>query len=811
MNDLRFAFRQLLKNPGFTAVAVLTLALGIGANTTVFSWTRAVLLHPLHGVAESERLVTIETLTAAGGYIDSSYPDFRDYRDQAQLLAGVIAFHDRPLSLGEDDQPERVWAEFVSGNFFNMLGVRPRAGRFFLPEEQGDAPGKSPVVVLSANFWERRFNSDPAIIGQTVRLNRQELTVIGIAPPEFTGTIVGLAFDLWVPLTMEPALSRAGNWLDERTSRPLHLMARLKPGISLGTSRKEVQTIAGRLAKTYPESNEQISATVLPIHLAPYGAQSRLGTLLRILLGACGVVLLIVCANVANLLLARATARQKEFGIRLALGASRSRVIRQLLAESLLLAGIGGGAGVLLAWRMTDFLRVFIPATHLPVVFEFPLDASILAFSVILSVSTGVIFGLAPAWHTIGLDQISSLKESSRGSTPGAQSHRLRGMLVVSEVALALLALIGAALFLNSFQRAKRTDPGFDSSNVLLASLNLSEQGYDREEGKLFLRRLRERLEVLPGVRAVSYAEDVPLGFDGGSWEDLQVEGYVPERGENMKVYRNPVAPGYFNLMRIPLVQGRDFTDRDDFRSLPVAIINETFARRFLAGQQPLGRKMRALGREWTVVGVVKDIKYQSLGESPQPYFYLPLEQFYRPNLGLALHMRTDGSPESFLPSVRRELNSLAPGVALFEALALSDYISAAWFAQKIAATLLSALGTLALVLAAVGLFGVMAYTVSQRTLEIGIRMALGAQAADVLGLVIGQGLRFVLIGIVIGLAASFALTPLISSQLLGVSATDPLTFAGVSILLIAVAILACWIPARRAARVDPMEALRCE
>jgi predicted permease len=381
----------------------------------------------------------------------------------------------------------------------------------------------------------------------------------------------------------------------------------------------------------------------------------------------------------------------------------------------------------------------------------------------------------------------------------------------VSEVALALLALIGAGLFLNSFHRAKRIDPGFDPSNVLLAALNLSEQGYDREHGTIFLRRVRERIEALPGVRAVSYAEDVPLGFDGGAWEDLQVEGYVPRRGENMKIYRNPVAPGYFNLMRIPLVDGRDFAERDDARSLPVAIVNETFVRRFFPGQSPLGRKMRACGKEWTVVGVVKDIKYQSLGERPQPYFYLPLEQFYRPNLGLALHVRTARPPENLLPAVQRELRTIDPGVVAFEALSLSDYIGAAWFTQKIAGILLGALGTLALLLAALGLFSVMAYTVSQRTHEIGVRMALGAQVADVLRLIVSQGLRLTSLGVVIGLASSFALTRVLRCQLVGVRGTDPLTFAGVSLLLVAVAVFSCWLPARRAAQVEPMEALRYE
>jgi predicted permease len=572
-----------------------------------------------------------------------------------------------------------------------------------------------------------------------------------------------------------------------------------------------VQTIAQRLARSYPESNEGIGSTVLPIHRAPYGAQSRLGTLLQILLGAGGLVLLIACANVANLLLARATLRQKELGIRLALGATRGRTIRQLLTESLLLALLGGILGVGVASNLTGYFRVFVPATHLPAAFDFALDGWALAFTFAVSVAAALIFGLAPALHAVGANAQASLRENSRGSTEGARSHRLRGVLVVSEVALALLTLITAGLFLNSFQHAKRIDPGFDPSNVLLASLNLSEQGYSRDQGLFFLRRARERIEALPGVRTVSFAEDVPLGFDGGSWEDLHVQGYSPQRGESMKVYRNPVAPRYFELMRIPLIIGREFTGNDQPQSLPVAIVNETFVRRFLSDSPALGHTFNARGRDWTIIGVVKDIKYQGLTESPRPYFYMPIEQVFQPDLGLGLHVRTEGTPERLLPAVQRELRTIDPSLPIFEALPLSDYIGAAWFPQKVAAVLLSVLSALALVLAALGLFSVMAYTVSQRTQEIGIRMALGARITDVMRLVVAQGLGLALLGIGIGLGGSFALTPLMASQLPGVSPTEPLIFFAVSILLVLVAVAACWLPAHRAAKVDPMAALRCE
>jgi predicted permease len=491
------------------------------------------------------------------------------------------------------------------------------------------------------------------------------------------------------------------------------------------------------------------------------------------------------------------------------LGATRGRIIRQLLIESLVLAGLGGGLGVVLAVTLKDYFRVFVPVTHLPVVLEFPVDEWVLLFTLLVSVCAGLIFGLAPAWQTARQSSWGNLTESSRGTTPGARSHRLRGLLVISEVALALIALTGAGLFLHSFQRARTMDPGFQTANVLLASLNLSEQGYTREEGKLFLRRARERIEAIPGVKVASFAEDVPLGFDGGSWEYVQVPGYLPQRGENMTMLRNPVAPRYFELMGIPLVDGREFTEHDDTNAPAIMVINETFARRYLAGQHPVGRTVRAWGKDWMIVGVARDIKYTTLNERPQPYFYVPLAQIYRPELGLGLHVRTIGPPAGVLPAVRRELRAIDPTVQIFETLTLSDYIGAAWFAQKIAATLLTTLGGLSLLLAAIGLFSVVAYAVNQRTHEIGIRMALGARAADVVRMILRDGLKLALNGMVVGLVASFGLTPLVASQLLGVGATDPYTFVGVSALLLAVVACACFIPARRAARVDPMVALR--
>jgi predicted permease len=812
--ELKYAVRSLAKTPWLTAVVAITLAVGIAANTAVFSWTRGVLLHPLPGVADVGRVFALETLPPAGGgaYIENSYPDFRDYRDSSRSLAGAIAFQDRALSLGDGTQAERVWAEFVSGNFFDVLGVRPVTGRFFRTEEQEDAPGKHPVAVISERFWQRHFHSDPEIVGKAVRLNGRELTVIGVAPAEFLGTIVGLAYDFWLPLSMESLLSGGANGLEYRGARWLHALARLKPGVSLPQARAEIQTLARRLAQSYPQSNAGINTTLVPISRASYGLPEFMAPLLETLLGAGAVVLLIVCANVANLMLLRATTRQKEFGIRLALGASRSRVIGQLLLESLLLAGLGGAAGVLLAGRMAGWLQFFIPATYLPIVLNFPPDSAALAFTLAISLLSGLLCGLIPALQMVRHGQFGSLRDSGRGAIGDARSHRLRGALVISEVALALVVLIGASLFLESFRHAKRTDPGFDPSHVLLAGIDLSEQGYSTEQGKLFMRHLRDRMEALPGVRAVSFGH-APLGFDRDrdNSASVQVDGYLPRRGEDMTVYWAQVWPGYFDLMRIGLTAGRDFTDRDDSQAPPVVIISEAFAQRFFRGQGPVGRKLRLSGTEWTVIAVVKDIKYHSLSESPQPYFYLPMQQVWEPHTGTGLLVRTEGPPEQILPALQRELRSVDPRVNLFVVFALRDFIGASWFVQKVAASLLGVLGTLALLLAALGLFSVVAYIVSQQTQEIGIRMALGAQMSDVLRPVLGQSLRLVMAGIGVGLVLSFALTRLVASQLPGVSATDPLTFVAVSCLLCAVALAASIIPARRATKVDPLIALRAE
>jgi predicted permease len=667
------------------------------------------------------------------------------------------------------------------------------------------------VAVLGYRTWKNRFAGDPAIIGKTIKVNMLDFTVIGVTSPEFHGTIGGLSFDVYVPVMMQRALSRSGNWLTNRENRPFHILGRLKPGVSMDQAQAEIDRINGQLQKDYAGSNQGLGARLLPVWKAPYGAQTRLTTMLFILMAVAGVVLLIVCANVANLLLARAITRQKEISVRLAMGASRARIVRQLLIESLTLALLGGAAGVLIAAWMVNGMAFFIPATDLPIALTAAINGPVLGFMVLLALLAGVLFGLVPALQATRPGLIEALKEGSRSNTGAAGTHRIRGLLVISEVALALVALIGAGLLVQSFRNARRIDPGFNRDGVLLAGLQLSNSGYQREQGLDFLRRLKERLQNAPGVQELCFGEMIPLGLDPGPWEDVVVAGYQPHSGENMKIYRNLVSPGYFALMRIPLLAGRDFREQDEQRNAPPSVIvNETFARHFLPGQDPLGHRMRAWGLEWTIVGMVKDIKYHSINESPQPYFYLPLGRVFFPDTGVVIHLRTAAAPSDLTSLVRAEVRALDPNVTLVT-IPLKEFTGAAFFVYRTASILLGIMGSLAVVLSALGLYGVLAYSVSQRTREIGVRMAMGARPRDVFRLVVGQGMRLVILGLVVGALAAFVVTRWLSGLLVGVRPADPVTFAAGAVLLSLVGLLAGYWPARRATRVDPMVALRYE
>ncbi len=810
LRDIRYALRTLARSPGFTAVAVLTIGIGIGASTTIFSWMRSLMLNPLPGAAQTERIVAVENTAADGEPLTSSYLDFRDYRDNLRLVNSVTARVGNVFSVGDAPRTSQVWGELVSGNFFDLLGVQPEAGRFFSGAERDDAQNAHAVVVISHSYWKAHYHTDPTTIGSSVRINQTLFTIIGVTPEGFHGTRSGLDYEMWMPLTMYGQLTHTGTWmLRDRNTRNYMMMARLAPGVSIEQARGEVQALANRMAVADADSNRGVGATVLPLWQSHFGTQSILLTPIAILMGASGVVLLIVCANLANLLLARATGRLKEFSIRLALGARPVRLTQQLLTETLLMAVGGSLCGLLLASLLGGALRWLLPGVSRPTMLQPPLDGQVLAFTIALAFVVAILAGLVPALHATHANINEVLKEGGRSATSSAQSHSLRGLLVISEVALAVIALVGAGLFLKSFQTARAMDPGFSPEGVALAQFDFSTANYDAQQTDTFCRRLREQLEQQPGVTSVSYDDSVPLGFSGGNWESLEVEGYVPAANENMKIYRDLISPGFFESMKIPLVEGRDFDLRDDPKALKVMIVNQEFVRRFMANRSVIGRKVHGWGEWFTIVGVAKDSKYHRVNENPQPYFYIPIRQIFRPEYGLTFHVRTSGSVSEAIAAVRRESAAIDPSLTIFGAEPMTEYVAASLFGAKIAASLLSVLSGLGLVLAAVGLYSVMAYSVGQRTSEIGIRVTLGAQPGDIMRLVIRQGISFALIGLVVGSLAAVGLARVVSAMLVGVSPAEPVVYVGASAFTVLVTLVAAALPAWRAIRVDPAVALR--
>ncbi len=797
LQDMRYGFRMLLKRPGFTAIAVLTLALGIGANTAIFSVVNGVLLRPLP-FAESDRLVRVYEKRLKLGRLRNpvSAPDFFDWRSQNQVFEEIAAYTEWNTNLTGGEEPERVAGTVSTAALFSVLGVQPALGRAFLPEE--DQPNANRVVLLSHGLWQRRFGADPGVVGKPIVLNGVNFTVIGVMPSGFEFPFKET--ELWAPLGLDPADpgGRGGHFLD--------VVARLKPGVTLQQAQSNMDVIAGELEKQY-QVNTGHGVNIFPLFEEIIGS---VRPALMVLLGAVGFVLLIACANVANLLLVRTVGRQKEIAIRTTLGASRRRIIQQLLTESILLGVLGGVLGLLLAYWGTDLLISISPA-DMPRVSEITIDRRVLGFTFAISLLTGVIFGLLPAFQALRVNVNESLKVEGRGSIGSSSRSRARSILIVTEVALALVLLVGAGLLIKSFKRLQDVDPGFKADQVLTMQLSLPRAKYSKpEQQTAFVQQVLERIKAVPGVGSVSTVVGPPLsGINASRY--FQIEGRPPQPvGEGFNTHYNLASPEYFHTLSIPMLAGRDFSRQDVIGTPEVVIINQAMARRFWPNQDPLGQRLRISEEPWrTVVGIVGDVRHNGLDEEPKPEMFYPIMQTPLPFMTLMVRSTTD--EKSLVASIQREIRAVDADQPVFSVKTMEQLVDESVSSRRLNMILLTTFAVVALTLAALGIYGVMAYSVGQRTHEIGVRMALGAQPGDVLRMIVGQGMILTFIGVGIGLIAAIALTRLMASLLYGVTATDPWTFAGVALVLSLVALLASFIPARRATKVDPMVALRYE
>jgi macrolide transport system ATP-binding/permease protein len=817
LQDIRYSFRTMAKRPGFVAAALISLALGIGANTMIFSLVNALLLRPL-SVDEPDRLARVFRIDEHSPYHSISYPDYLDYRDQQQVFTGLTACQRMMMSLNVDGQPVAVSGAVVSANFFSLLGVAPMLGRAFAPEEDRTI-GERPVAVISHNLWRQRFNADPNLLGKSIRLNGRSFTVIGIAASGFTGVDGVFVTDVWVPISMypklmpsgaqafDPVLGRGEAWLND-------VIGRLKPGVSIEQAQANLNGISAQLESAYPsrQTNQRRGIALVQVSKGHPEMRTAVMSFAALLMAVVGLVLLIACANVANLLLTRAAARRREIAVRLAVGANRRRLIRQLLTESVTLALAGGGGGILIAYWGNGLLLAFKPEVSIPMTINLSVDWRVLGFSLVISFLTGIVFGLAPALQTSKPDLVPALKAETVSFSRGDRESRIHSLLVVAQMALSLVLLITAGLLLRSMQNAYRTDPGFERKNLMLLSTDLDLRGYTKVEGQQFSRRLIERIKTLPGMRSVSLTSLFPLSM-ALSEAVIAVEGRESQGGSGgITVGSTNVAPGYFETMGIPLIQGREFSDRDTDGGPKAVIINHTMASRFWPGEYPLGKRIKVnpldpLGQYYEVIGIAKDSKFGTLGESPRPFMYMCVFQEYSPSITLIA--RTASDPEGMLASLRREVQSLDGDLPIYDVKTVTKHLEFTLFPLRMATTLLALLGALALVLASVGLYAVVSYSVTLRNREFGIRLALGSSSIRILNSVLKRGMVLSLIGMAIGLAVAIAMARLISSLGLLYGGADPVTFMAVSLLLAAVAFLASYLPARRAAKIDPVITIR--
>jgi predicted permease len=814
LQDLRYAVRLLRRNPLFALTAVLSLAIGIGANTTIFTIANALLFKPPLGVADASRLVDVGRSQDGQGFDNGSYSNYLDIRARNTVFSGIYAYRlgPEPMSLRGKDGAERIYGEMVSTNYFNVLGTPPHIGRLFTSDDS-EQPAATPLAVLSHRFWMRRFNGDPAIVGQTLVLNGRPLTVIGVTPEGFHGTTV-LTSDLWVPVNMvgelAPRLPPA--ILTSRESAWLVMGARLKPGVTVGQAQAELANIGRALEQEFPDANRGKGLRVVASSPVP-GDGAPVAAFMAVLMAIVMLVLAIACANVAGVLLARATTRRREIAVRLAIGAGRGRLIRQMLVESTLLFLIGGSGGLVLARLMTGALLSLLPAVPLPIDVTLALDGRAVVFTLTLSLVAAILSGLAPAFHASRAEVVGALKSETQG---GPERIWLRHAFVVSQVALSIVLVVGAGLFARALQRASEIDPGFDPHGVELATLDLSLGGYTADTGRVFARELIRRVRETPGVQAAALSAVMPLGDRGIGLGGLAVPGVEPRNGRRFfDVDWNVITPGYFATMKMALSTGRDFSDADREGTPSVVIVNETAARQWWPRQDALGKTLLQVNgrpdapdavRTLTVVGVARDSKYRNLGEDPRPFVYVPIQQQYMSRTVIAAR---SAHGQRLAGELRALLASMNPNLPIVQSLTFDAYSQLGLLPQRIAASVAGSLGLVGVLLAAIGIYGVTAYMVSSRTREIGIRMALGAERASVVRMVLRQGLTLTMIGAAIGLAVAAAASRLLGSLLFGVGATDPLTFIGSTLLFFVVGAAACYVPARRATAIGAMDALR--
>ena len=804
--DFRFALRMLRRSPGFALVAIFCLTLGIGTNAAVFSWMEGLLFRPYPAVAHQERLVA---LTGTAAQDDLSWPDFLDLQRNCKLFEAFFVSKIMGTTLSIGERAQVVTGSVVSSNYFPALGVHPILGRAFEPTED---VGRSahPVTVISYQLWKERFGGDPQIIGKTQRMNGVLHTIIGVAPEGFYGTFVGWAMKFWVPASMEDTFEAGGYKLEDRGERWIEGYGRLKPGVTLEQAQQEVSAVAKRLDADYPATNRGRGVKLWALWQTPFNNAGTLLPTLGIMLVVVVFVLLIACANVGNLLLVRAFARRHEITVRVAVGAGRRRLLQQLLIEGLVLSALAATGGLLIAHWSSHLLVLLLPvrngnAMHLPG----EMDWRVMALSAAVCLASTLLFALLPAIEASNVDLAITLRSEMAGVVHGRSKSWVRSGLVLVQVSLCFILLAGAGLLLQSLERVRSDSPGFSTQGTLVTAVNLSASGYDVQRAKSFQDDLIDRVQGLPGVESAALARVTPLGYGTFSSAPIAVDGYQPPTDERLSVDYNQVGPGYFATIGIPLVSGREFTRADNETAAPVAIVNETMAARYWAGKNPIGDRLQVKDKWLEIVGVAKTSRYYSMREMPKPFFYVPLRQKF--SVGAALNIRTKLRPETMAAALSRELKAMDANLALYEVISLQEQLDRSTSAQKVAVTLTGVLAGLALVLASIGLYGVMSYTVSQSTRELGLRMALGARTPELFRLVISRGLALTAGGILLGAAAALGLTRLLGYLLYKVSPRDPLAFGSAFLILLIVSLIACFLPAWRATRVDPIVALRYE